>query len=314
MSGFADQALDLLLRELKAQNYSFITPTPATHARVLAHKEPIAKDLRDIFGWSLPFRAETLHPAMFAMLRDGGGLDERGDLFASRVRISTLGDDLLLHSAYPTTQSDAVFFGPDSYRFAAFLREEVSKLWPRFHLLDIGSGSGVGAITAAYALAGSPDLLVTLVDVNRAALRLSAINWMVSSAPGNVFFINADGLSKERPNASAPDLIIANPPYIADPLHRAYRDGGAMHGAALSLDWAKKAAAKLEKSGAFLLYTGSAIVNGEDPFKAALLEVLTDFDVSYRELDPDVFGEELERDDYAGVERIAVVGVVATKR
>ena len=66
--------------------------------------------------------------------------------------------------------------------------------------------------------------------------------------------------------------------------------------------------------GAFLLYTGSAIVDGEDRLKGALLETLRGFDVRYREIDPDVFGEELEREDYADVERIAVVGVVAVKR
>ena len=38
------------------------------------------------------------------------------------------------------------------------------------------------------------------------------------------------------------------------------------------------------------------------------------FDVSYGEIDPDVFGEELEREDYADVDRIAVVGLVAVKR
>ena len=66
--------------------------------------------------------------------------------------------------------------------------------------------------------------------------------------------------------------------------------------------------------GAFVLYTGSAIVGGEDALKAALLESLAGFDVLYGELDPDVFGEEPEREDYADVERIAVVGVVAVKR
>lgn len=34
--------------------------------------------------------------------------------------------------------------------------------------------------------------------------------------------------------------------------------------------------------------------------------------LSYRELDPDVFGEELEKPVYAGAERIAAVGAVLT--
>jgi hypothetical protein len=59
LSGFADQALDLLLRELKAQNYSFITPTPATHARVIARRTR-ARDIRDVLGWSLPFSGDVI--------------------------------------------------------------------------------------------------------------------------------------------------------------------------------------------------------------------------------------------------------------
>jgi hypothetical protein len=35
--------------------------------------------------------------------------------------------------------------------------------------------------------------------------------------------------------------------------------------------------------------------------------------LAYRELDPDVFGEELENPAYADVERIAVVGAVLTR-
>jgi hypothetical protein len=34
---------------------------------------------------------------------------------------------------------------------------------------------------------------------------------------------------------------------------------------------------------------------------------------SYREIDPDVFGEEIGRGAYAGVERIAVVGLIVTR-
>jgi methylase of polypeptide subunit release factors len=109
------------------------------------------------------------------------------------------------------------------------------------------------------------------------------------------------------------DAIIANPPYIADPARRIYRDGGAMHGGEVSVAWAKAAAEKLESGGVLLLYTGSAIVGGGDRLRVALGDALNGFDLSYRELDPDVFGEELERDDYADVERIAVVGLVAVK-
>ena len=160
-----------------------------------------------------------------------------------------------------------------------------------------------------------PDTrIVTLTDINKSALELAKANEEARDArgwSGLCEFIQTSGLDNVPGDI---DTIIANPPYIADPLRRAYRDGGGMHGAALSLDWARQAAERLQSGGALILYTGSAIVDGNDRFKPALLETLSSFDVSYRELDPDVFGEELERPDYGAVERIAVVGVTAVKR
>ena len=137
-------------------------------------------------------------------------------------------------------------------------------------------------------------------------------NVMGVGGVGAALFAKGDAL----PDTFTYDLIIANPPYIVDDAHRAYRDGGANHGSSVSLGWASRAIDKLERNGVLLLYTGSAIVGGVDRFKIALEKMLRAraVDVEYRELDPDVFGEDLERAEYADVERIAVVGVVATKR
>jgi methylase of polypeptide subunit release factors len=310
LSGDTDRALATLIAILKANAYQFITPTPATHARVIARRTR-ARDIRDVFGWSLPFSGDVVGPELTELMMRAEILEQRGELFASRVRISSLGDDLIVHSAYPTTHHDAVFFGPDSYRFASFLRAELPRVGPYAHILDIGAGAGAGAIAAARI---APDAYFTLTDINPHALRLAAINWVMAHL-GPVYFAVCDAIPEDLPDHAPPvDCIIANPPYIADAAHRAYRDGGAMHGAEVSLAWTRLAAERLPSGGAFLLYTGSAIVNGEDRLKAALLETLRDFDVSYREIDPDVFGEELERADYAEVERIASVGVVALKR
>ena len=114
----------------------------------------------------------------------------------------------------------------------------------------------------------------------------------------------------------ANSVAILNPPYIADSAGRAYRDGGAMRGGELGLRLASEAAARLVPGGRVILYTGSAIVNGEDPFRTALEQAMAaaGCDLAYRELDPDVFGEELDEPAYAGVERIAAVGAVAVKR
>jgi methylase of polypeptide subunit release factors len=308
-------ALSALLDALRERGYRFITPTPATHARVLRRKET-ASDLRDVFGWSLPFERDAIDAEIAQLLEDAGALEARGDLFASTLRVSSLDDLLLLHSAYPTAARDAVFFGPDSYRFARFIEAELSLFAPRKHLVDIGAGTGVGAIVAGRLLNGAK---LTLVDVNQAALALAQINVLDASihaglggeAGAEVAFLQSDGLSEVGTEL---DAIIANPPYIADPDHRAYRDGGGMHGGELSLRWAETAAERLTSGGVLLLYTGSAIVKGADRLKNALESTLSEFDVTYREIDPDVFGEELEREDYADVERIAVVGVVAVRR
>lgn len=296
-----------LLTALRERQYHFVTPTPATHARVLAkRKRQEANDLRDVFGWSLPFRAETIDAALLKIVQDKNLLDDDGDRLRSRVRVSTLDGDLIAHSAYPTTQNDAVFFGPDSYRFVRFIQETLPALSPRKRLVDIGAGTGIGAIAAAR-ITQAPAILT---DINPLALNFAMANW-VAAAAGDAKFVECSGLSGVTGEV---DLIIANPPYIADPEHRAYRDGGGMHGGELSFTWAHQAARRLERGGAFLLYTGSAIVNGEDKLKAALFDALSGFEITYREIDPDVFGEELEREDYADVDRIAVIGLVAVKR
>jgi methylase of polypeptide subunit release factors len=308
MNGDQDRALEFLIAHLKRRNYTFTTPTPATHARVVARRGN-ARDLRDVFGWSLPFSPEIVGNHVIELLSDARMIETRGELLASRVRVATLDGVYFLHSAYPTIEPEAVFFGPDSYRFAAFLRAALPQLGPRRHIVDLGAGAGVGGVVASQIM---PDAFVTLTDVNIHAVRLSAINW-VAAELGAVSFKVGSGLDRvdhERPI----DCIIANPPYIADLAHRTYRDGGGMHGGEISIAWARAAADRLAGGGAFLLYTGSAIINGEDRLKTALDHALAGFDISYREIDPDVFGEELEREDYAEVERIAVVGLVAVKR
>lgn len=304
-------AAHALLAALEQRGYAFVTPTPATHARVIARRDH-ARDLRDALGWSLPFSAASIDAEIVELLRSADLIEEHGEMLVSKVRVSSLGTHLFLHSAYPTTAQDAVFFGPDSYRFAAFLEAELPKLLRRTHLVDFGAGSGVGAIVAA------PHAdTVSLIDINPGALKLARANALHAEISFRISgaerwrFLNAASLDAVE---GAVDCIIANPPYIADPAHRAYRDGGGMHGGELSLAWARDAAAQLELGGAFLLYTGSAIVGGEDKLKAALLNALEGFDVTYREIDPDVFGEELEREDYADVDRIAVVGLVAIRR
>lgn len=312
-------SLGSVLRHLAAVGYRFTTSTPLTHQRVLARRgEQMAASLRDVFGWNMPFKVATcdgMSRELLSALRGAGALHTRGDALQSRVRVSTIGDDLFVHSAYPTTQDDAVFFGPDTYRFARFIQQgvinEFAPTGKPVRLLDIGCGSGAGGVVAARALARVGTLEVTMNDINPLALQYTAVNAAfagiaIKPALGNAL----------RPVKGEFDLIISNPPYLADDAQRAYRHGGAQLGRALSVRIGEEAVARLAPGGRLLLYTGVAMVGGVDGFLADMQPLLSDerFDWSYSEIDPDVFGEELEQTAYANVDRIAAVGLTVTRK
>lgn len=302
--------LEALLVALKARNYRFVTPTPATHARVLA-RDPgrRATCLADLLGWSLPFVPGTVDREIEDLLDRAGAIERVEGGFKSRLRAATVEGELYLYSAYPTTSRDAVFLGPDSYRFARLILAELARLPcpPGATVVDVGTGAGVGGIVAARGIAGAAPVLT---DVNPAALHLARAN--AASA----------GVSAEiREGAmlagfSEPiDLAVANPPYIVDADGRAYRDGGDRHGAGLSIEMAAAVLPRLALRGRLILYTGSAIVRGEDRLRAALADLAAKqgCTLDYAELDPDMCGEELERDAYRDVDRIAVVAAVFTR-
>ncbi|WP_421932791.1 methyltransferase [Phenylobacterium sp.] len=297
-----DEALVALLHALKVRDYRFVTPTPDTHRKVLWRLFQGGRhSLRDIFGWNRPFRSGDIDSEILDLMRAGGVLAERGPRLSSRVRVASLGEDLFLHSAFPPRAKDAVFFGPDSYRFADFLRAE---LGPAQRIVDIGAGAGVGGIAAARVC---PQAAIVLADINPQALRLARIN--AAAAVVSAEIVESDGLTK----VIGPfDTAIANPPYLLGSGGRTYRDGGDLLGARLSLDWARAALARLPAGGRLLLYTGSAIVEGRDRLKAELEAVATDLGASlrYREIDPDVFGGMLLHPAYRRVDRIAAVGAV----
>ena len=302
----ADDCLLQLLDALAAADYRFTTPTPETHRRVVARRSR-AEDLRDIFGWSLPFDRATLAPALLHLLDKAGMLRAGDDGLRSAIRVASIDDALFIHSAYPTDQPDCVFFGPDSYRFVTFLNGELGGHPPVRRVIDIGTGSGVGGIMAARHL---PSAGVTLTDINPLALRFARINARHNRL--DVETVEAPGIAGID---GAIDLAIANPPFLRDRGRRAYRDGGGMRGAALSLDWAMATAARLAPGGQMLLYTASAIVNGKDALLAALAERLpaSGCRLRYHEIDPDIFSEQLDEAGYEDVERIAAVGAIISR-
>ena len=116
-------------RALRDAGYAFVTPTPETHRRVLARGGE-ARTLRDVFGWSRSFAPGFLPPGLEALLDEAAALERHGDRLRSAVRFSSLGPLLFAHSAYPTTDADAVFFGPDTYRFTDLMAAEAPETPP----------------------------------------------------------------------------------------------------------------------------------------------------------------------------------------
>ena len=299
-----DDALLELLAQLRARNYRFTAVTPATHARVLARPRADTLTPRDILGWNRPFRADEIDPAIVDLLRRADAVEDSAGTLRSRLRVASLRDRLFLHSAFPTTAWDSVFFGPDTYRFCSFVTSELPALRPPGWIVDMGAGSGAGGIVAAGL---APTARLALVDSNAAAARLARIN---AASAG----VTAEVLVADRIPPGC-DLVIANPPYMIDASHRTYRDGGALYGGEVALDWARQALSSLAAGGTVLLYTGAAIVSGSSPLLDALRHLAREAGASLtsRELDPDVFGEELDRPEYSEVERIAAFGIVLTR-
>lgn len=300
-------ALLQLLRKLKARGYSFVTPTPSSHARVLKRADrQQARELRDVLGWSLPFAPDIVDAELLDLLRAADAVEPADNgMLRARLRVSEVEGTLFLHSAYPTTAHDSVFLGPDSHRFAQLITARMKPGIGR--VLDYGAGAGVGGIVGALAAGGAH---LTLADVNPKALFLASINAEHAGLDHTTVLVSAP-----REVEGSFDLMVTHPPFMIDTEGRAYRDGGDLYGGQLSLDWSLQGVDLLAPGGQLILHTGVSIVGGRDVLLDALREQLPTSGVTmdYRELDPDIFGDELDNPAYAQVERIAAVGLVLTK-
>jgi methylase of polypeptide subunit release factors len=312
VAGFTetDAALLELGALLRDEGYTFTTVAPATHERVNRRPENArARGLRDVLGWSRPFKRGVLPEPVVELMDAAGVLVRDGDGWRSLVRFSTYDSELFVHSAFPTTAPDAVFFGPDTYRMAdAAVAHVEGRDWPVRRVVDIGCGTGAGAIAVAKR---APGAEVLAVDINHAALRFTRVNAALAGA-GNVQARYSDLLDEVDGHF---DLMISNPPFMIDPAGRAYRDGGGAHGHELALAIVGAAPARLRPGGSLVLFSGTGITDGTDPFQQAAAERLdgTGLIWTYREVDPDVYGEELDGPPYAHAERIAVVVLTATR-
>ncbi len=299
-----DQALLNIGTALKEQGYAFTSITPESHQRIL-DRDIKGKDLRDIFGWNRPFAIDSINTDILELLKQAHALNGTDNICSSKIRFSSLYDNLYLHSGFPTVDQDAVFFGPDTYRYARLLRQHIGESQ---HVVDIGCGSGAGGLCLQ-----DRAQRITLADINPQALRYASINADLAGIANRVNTTYSDVLNGVKETF---DVVISNPPYLVDDTERAYRHGGDLLGAALSVRIASESLERLAPGGKLVLYTASAIVNGLDTFWEAVAPLLNEakYSVFYEEIDPDVFGEELERSVYSQADRLAVVGLVVTRR
>lgn len=323
-------ALVALGTALHERGYVFVTPTPDTHRRVLARRAHAQaaltgeSALRDIFGWTCRFRPELLPTSLLTLCQAANIVtpaDEAGSV-SSRVRFSTLDGPLghrhlFVHSAYPTADRDAVFFGPDSYRFSAAVMRTVTAAG---RLVDVGCGTGVGGLVL-----GARTNEVVLADVNLRALALAAVNVALAREIGvldratKVSLCESDVLDGVQGDI---DVVISNPPYLVDTSKdgggRLYRDGGGSQGTDLAVRIAASALKRLARGrgGQLVLYTGVPIVAGRNVLQDRLEPLLRGGAArwTWEELDPDVFGEELDGEAYLDTERLAAVVLMAEVR
>lgn len=85
----------------------------------------------------------------------------------------------------------------------------LERLPPRGKVLDMGTGSGAIAVALAHS---RPDAAVTALDVSEEALAVAGRNAQRNGA--QVRFLHSDWYSAVQ--AEQFDLIVSNPPYIAD--------------------------------------------------------------------------------------------------
>jgi methylase of polypeptide subunit release factors len=173
---------------------------------------------------------------------------------------------------------------------------------------DVGAGAGPGALAVARRC---PDADVLALDINDRAMHLCRVNARIADLP-NVA-VRRSNLLADVPGEF--DLVVSNPPYLLDRAERAYRHGGGELGAGLSLALTKQALGRLAPGGSLLLYTGVAMLHNDDPFLRRIEPMLAQAGMHwhYEEIDPDVFGEELDTPAYAEADRIAAVWLKASR-
>ena len=327
-------ALVELGHALVAAGYDWVCPHPQTQALVNGRfVNRKARDLMGVFGWNRPCEpqllASALPEALLQTLVETGVLQVSIDreTMRSRVRFSSFTGTLVAHSAWPAHEPDATAFGPDTYRFGAFLERELgspaapgwahlSRLERALNVVDLGCGSGAAGVLAARLLeplsrSEAPGVHVSFVDPHARALRF---------ATANARLVGLQDLSCVQGNTLAEvpdpiDLLLASPPSLPDPRQRGGQDDVRVWGTQEALGVVDTALQRLAPGGRLLMCTGAPVVRGVDQLWHQLQERLAHATrerhavCRYQMIEADIHSQALGQPAYAEVERIAAVGL-----
>jgi len=284
-----EQALLALGHALLREHYRFVAVTPVTHARV-AGRRARASDLRDVFGWNLAFEADLLPAEMMEAMQQANALGRtNAGLQTSGVRFASWRDTLLVHSAWPALDRDAVRFGPDGYRYAALIERTFEQTTdvPR-NAVELCCNAGIGGLVCARLF--GDRTLVLFADTSLRALRHARVNALLA----DIRRFDCQHSKLLATIRGAIDLIVANAPHgeLAQQI------------VAESLD-------RLTPGGRLVLCAPAPITDGYDPLREAIEPMLRKAGARHRY-------DEIEADlpiaTSEGIERVAAVGLVAQVR
>jgi len=154
-------------------------------------------------------------------------------------------------------------------------------------IVDMGPARGVGAVVTPHACPERAD--------HEDRHNPAAFDATRGQCPGKPR-LAAKAVSAEIWRDHVIDrVLLANPTISSEPGGPRVRTGAACHGGAVALGHGRMALARLAPAGRSFSTPADAIIDGRRPVAECVreLELGTGCRLRYRELDPDVFGEEL---------------------
>ncbi|MBC7226309.1 MAG: peptide chain release factor N(5)-glutamine methyltransferase [Thermoflexales bacterium] len=163
--------------------------------------------------------------------------------------------------------------------------------WDPRTVVDVGTGSGCVAVALAVQL---PRACIYATDLSRAALRVAAMNARRHGVADRIHFLQADLASPIR---GPVDLVVSNPPYVAEEEWASLPESVREHEPRLALDGGPgglRVIRRLLADAARLLRSGGALLveMGAGQGLAAVALARTTFPTAHIRIHPDLAGRD----------------------